>query len=158
MRPHSPARHTHDYRRHGLTSLYAALNVASGKVIGDCTNRHTGADFLRFLKRLNRNYQGRDLDVILDNSSTHSTPEVQAWLARHPNVRFHFTPTGASWLNMVEAWFGILTRQSVRRASFGSVKALVRHLQHYIDHWNENPRPFVWTKSPAEIIRKAVRR
>jgi len=157
LRPRSPARHTHDYRRHGLTSLYAALNVASGKVIGNCTDRHTGADFLRFLKRLNRTYQGRDLDVILDNSSTHSTPDVQAWLERHPNVRFHFTPTGASWLNMVEAWFGILTRQSVRRTSFQSVRALVKHIQHYIDHWNDNPRPFVWTKNPAEIIRKAVR-
>ena len=158
LRPRSPARRTHDYRRHGLTSLYAALNVASGKVIGNCTERHTGADFLRFLKRLNRRYQGRDLDVILDNSSTHTTPDVQAWLERHPNVRFHFTPTGASWLNMIEAWFGILTRQSVRRTSFRSVRALVKHIQSYIDHWNDHPRPFVWTKSPAQIIRKAVRR
>ena len=141
-----------------MTSLYAALNVTSGKVIGNCTDRHTGADFLRFLKRLNRCYQGRDLDVVLDNSSTHSTPDVQAWLERHPNVRFHFTPTGASWLNMIEAWFGILTRRSVRRASFPSVSALVKHIQHYIEHWNENPTPFVWTKTPAEIIRKAVRR
>jgi transposase len=158
LRPHMPARQTHDYRRHGLTSLYAALNVASGKVIGDCSDRHTAADFLRFLKRLNRCYQGRDLDVILDNSSTHSTPSVHTWLERHPNVRFHFTPTGASWLNMVEAWFGILTRRSVRRTSFHSVSGLVRHIQRYIDHWNENPRPFVWTKTPAKIIRKAVRR
>ena len=158
LRENSPARQTHDYRRNGLTSLYAALNVTSGKVIGNCTDRHTGADFLRFLKRLNRCYQGRDLDVVLDNSSTHSTPDVQAWLERHPNVRFHFTPTGASWLNMIEAWFGILTRRSVRRASFPSVSALVKHIQHYIEHWNENPTPFVWTKTPAEIIRKAVRR
>jgi len=158
LRPHSPARQTHDYRRHGLTSLYAALEIASGRVLGECSDRHTGADFLRFLKGLNRRYRGHELHVVLDNSSTHSTPDVRAWLEDHPSVHFHFTPTGASWLNMIEAWFGILTRKSVRRGSFPSVKALVRHIRHYIDHWNENPTPFVWTKKPADIIRKAVRR
>lgn len=158
LRANLPARQTHDYRRHGLTSLYAALEVASGKVIGECSPRHTGADFLRFLKGLNRRYQGRELHVILDNSSTHSTPAVREWLKGHPNVHFHFTPTGASWLNMVEAWFGILTRKSVRRGSFPSVKKLVAHIKAYIEHWNTNPTPFVWTKRPAEIIRKAVRR
>lgn len=158
LRPNLPARQTHDYRRHGLTSLYAALEVASGRVLGECSERHTGADFLRFLKRLHRRYRGCQLHVILDNSSTHSTAEVRQWLDDHPDVRFHFTPTGASWLNMVEAWFGILTRKSVRRGSFASVKQLVRHIGDYIDHWNEHPTPFVWTKSPAEIIRKAVRR
>ena len=158
LRPHSPARYTHDYRRHGLTSLYAALEIASGKVLGECSPRHTGADFLRFLKKLQRRYRGRELHVVLDNSSTHSTPEVQTWLDAHPNIHFHFTPTGASWLNMIEAWFGTLTRKSVRRGSFPSVRALVRHIQHYIDHWNTNPTPFVWTKTPADIIRKAVRR
>jgi len=116
LRPNLPARQTHDYRRHGLTSLYAALEVASGRVLGECYERHTGADFLRFLKVLNRRYRRRELHVILDNSSTHSTPEVRTWLECHPNVCFHFTPTGASWLNMLEAWFGILTRKSVRRA------------------------------------------
>jgi transposase len=158
LRPNRPARYTHDYRRHGLTSLYAALEVASGKIVGKCSERHTGADFLRFLKTLNRRYQGRELHAVLDNSSTHSTPDVRAWLEAHPNVHFHFTPTGASWLNMIEAWFGILTRKSVRRTSFPSVRALMRHIQHYIDHWNDNPTPFVWTKKPADIIRKAVRR
>ena len=158
LRPNRPARHTHDYRRHGLSSLFAALEIASGKVVGKCSERHTGADFLRFLKSLNRRYQGRELHVVLDNSSTHSTPDVRAWLETHPNVHFHFTPTGASWLNMIEAWFGILTRKSVRRTSFPSVRSLVRHIQHYIDHWNDNPTPFVWTKKPADIIRKAVRR
>ena len=92
------------------------------------------------------------MHVVLDNSSTHSTPDVRAWLDLHPNVHFHFTPTGASWM------FGILTRKSVRRGSFPSVRALVKHIQHYIDHWNENPTPFVWTKKPAEIIRKALGR
>jgi transposase len=101
LRPNLPARQTHDYRRHGLTSLYAALEVASGRILGECSERHTGADFLRFLKRLQRRYRGRELHVILDNSSTHSTPEVRTWLEQHPNVCFHFTPTGASWLNMV---------------------------------------------------------
>lgn len=158
LRPHSPARYTHDYRRNGLTSLYAALEVASGKVLGECSPRHTGTDFLRFLKKLARRYRGRALHVVLDNSSTHSTPAVQAWLDAHPAIHFHFTPTGASWLNMIEAWFGTLTRKSVRRGSFPSVGALVRHIQHYIDHWNTNPTPFVWTKTPADIIRKAVRR
>jgi transposase len=158
LRPGIPARQTHDYRRHGLTSLYAALEVASGAVHGECSERHTAADFLRFLKGLNRRYRGRELHVVLDNSSTHSTPDVKAWLEAHPNVHFHFTPTGASWLNLIEAWFGILTRKSVRRGSFPSVKALVKHIEHYIDHWNENPTPFVWTKTPADIIRKALRR
>jgi transposase len=158
LRPGIPARQTHDYRRHGLTSLYAALEIASGTVHGECSERHTGTDFLRFLKGLHRRYRGRELHVVLDNSSTHSTPAVKAWLEAHPNVHFHFTPTGASWLNLIEAWFGILTRKSVRRGSFPSVKALVKHIEHYINHWNENPTPFVWTKTPAEIIRKAVRR
>ena len=158
LRPNLPARQTHDYHRHGLTSLYAALEVGSGRVTGECSARHTGADFLRFLKRLARTYRGRELHVILDNSSTHSTPAVKAWLVAHPQVHFHFTPTGASWLNMVEAWFGILTRKSVRRGSFHSVRALIRHIEHYLAHWNADPTPFVWTKEPADIIKKAVRR
>jgi transposase len=158
MRAGQAARRTHDYRRNGLVSLYAALEIASGNVIGECSQRHTGADFLRFLKRLNGAYRRRELHVVLDNSSTHSTPEVRTWLEKHPRIHLHFTPTSASWLNMVEAWFGILTRQSVRRGSFPTVKALVKHIGNYIDHWNENPTPFVWTKEPANIIRKAVRR
>jgi transposase/transcriptional regulator with XRE-family HTH domain len=158
MRAGQAARRTHDYRRNGLVSLYAALEIASGNVIGECSQRHTGADFLRFLKRLNGAYRRRELHVVLDNSSTHSTPEVRTWLEKRPHIHLHFTPTSASWLNMVEAWFGILTRQSVRRGSFPTVKALVKHIGNYIDHWNENPTPFVWTKEPADIIRKAVRR
>src|SRR5713101_776731 len=158
LRPGLPARQTHDYRRNGLTSLYAALEVASGKVLGECRARHTGADFLAFLKRLARGYRGQELHVILDNSSTHTTPAVQSWLATHPRVHFHFTPTGASWLNMVEAWFSILTRKSVRRGSFDTVRALIRHIERYLAEWNAHPTPFVWTKEPAAIIRKALRR
>ena len=158
LRPGLPARQTHDYRRNGLTSLYAALDVASGTVVGECRSRHTGADFLAFLKRLTRWYRGQELHVILDNSSTHTTPAVQQWLAQHPRLHFHFTPTGASWLNMVEAWFSILTRKSVRRGSFDTVRALIRHIERYRAEWNAHPTPFVWTKEPADIIRKALRR
>ena len=158
LRPGLPARQTHDYERNGLTSLYAALEVATGAVIGECSERHTGADFLRFLKVLSRRYRHRDLHVVLDNSSTHKTPDVKAWLEAHPRVHFHFTPTGASWLNMVEAWFSILTRKSVRRGSFDTVRALVKHIQRYIEHWNDDPTPFVWTREPAAIIKKALRR
>lgn len=158
MRPGLPARQTHDYKRNGLISLYAALNIASGAVIGECTATHTASDFLRFLQELYRQHKRRDLHVVLDNSSTHKTPEVLSWLEAHPTVHFHFTPTGASWLNMVEAWFSILTRRSVRRGSFDTVKALTRHIRNYIEHWNDNPTPFVWTKDPAAIIKKALRR
>jgi transposase len=156
LRKGLPARQTHDYQRNGLTSLYAALDVERGKVIGECSERHTAADFLRFLKKVARHYRG-ELHVILDNSSTHKTPEVREWLDKHPRVQFHFTPTGASWLNLVEAWFSILTRKSIRRGSFDTVRALIRHIQAYLDHWNENPVPFVWSKTADEIIRKAIR-
>jgi transposase len=157
LRPGLPARQTHDYRRNELTSLYAALEVASGRVIGECRERHTGLDFLGFLKQVVRRYRGQELHVILDNSSTHSIPAVQDWLTGHPRVHFHFTPKGASWINLIEAWFGILTRKSIRRASFDTVRGLVHHIQRYLDEWNQHPTPFVWTKEPAEIIRKAVR-
>ncbi len=158
LRPGLPARQTHDYRRAGITSLYAALEVASGTVTGELTDRHTGDDFLHFCQLVARRYPRQELHLVLDNSSTHSVPAVQQWLIAHPRVHFHFTPTGASWLNMVEAWFGILTRQSIRRGSFETVRALVRHIRAYIAHWNDHPTPFVWTKEPADIIKQAVRR
>jgi transposase len=158
LRPGLSARQTHDYRRNGLTSLYAALEVATGTVVGECRPQHTGADFLAFLKRVTQAYRGRALHVILDNSSTHSTPAVQAWLVAHPQMHFHFTPKGASWLNLVEAWFSNLTRKSVRRGSFETVRALIRHIERYLAEWNTHPTPFVWTKEPAAIIKKALRR
>ena len=158
LRPGLPARQTHDYARHGLTSLYAALEVATGRVLGACAPRHTGSDFLAFLQGVARRYRGKQLHIVLDNSSTHSTPAVRAWLATHPLVQFHFTPKGASWLNMVEAWFSILTRKSVRRGSFDTVRALIRHIERYIEEWNSSPTPFIWTKEPAAIIKKALRR
>ena len=157
LRPGIPARQTHDYKRNGLTSLYAALEVATGRVIGECSPTHRGADFLRFLQRVARSFPRRQLHVIVDNSSTHSTPDVKAWLAAHPRVCLHFTPTSASWMNLIESWFGLLTRKSVRRGSFDSVAQLVRHIEAFIAHWNENPTPFVWTKSADEILKKARR-
>jgi transposase len=157
LRPGLPARQTHDYQRNGVTSLFAALEVAHGRVLGECRPRHTGADFLAFVRKVARGYRG-ELHVILDNSSSHKTPTVQAWLAAHPRIHFHFTPTGASWMNMIEAWFSVLTRQSIRRGSFRSVPVLIRHIQRYLDHWNEHPVPFAWTKTAEQIIAKAVRR
>src|SRR2546428_11055035 len=111
--------------------------------MGDCAPRHTGADFLRFITRVARRYRGRALHVVLDNSSTHSTPAVQAWLAQHPQVQLHFTPKGASWLNMVEAWFGILTRKSVRRGSLDNAPALGPHIDCFIPQWDNHPPPVV---------------
>ena len=158
VRPGLSARQTHDYRRAGVTSLYAALEVASGRVIGQCRPKANGAEFLDFLKTLTARFRKKELHVVLDNSSTHTTPAVRQWLDQNPRVHLHFTPKGASWLNLIEAWFGILTRKSIRRGSFDTVNALVRHIAHYIDHWNEDPTPFVWTKEPADIIKKALRR
>lgn len=158
VRPGLSARQTHDYRRAGVTSLYAALEVASGKVIGTCRPSANGTEFLDFLKGLARRFRGKQLHVVLDNSSTHTTPAVLRWLEQNPRVQLHFTPKGASWLNLIEAWFGILTRKSIRRGSFPSVSTLVRHIGAYIENWNQNPTPFVWTKDPADIIRKALRR
>lgn len=158
VRPGLSARQTHDYRRAGVTSLYAALEVSTGRVIGKCRPSANGSEFLGFLKSLAARFRGQQLHVILDNSSTHTTPAVRAWLAENPRVHLHFTPKGASWLNLIEAWFGILTRKSIRRGSFPNVTGLVRHIGRYIEHWNENPTPFIWTKEPAEIIKKALRR
>ena len=132
--------------------------MKSGEVVGACQPRHTAVEFLTFLKVLHRRYPRGDLHVILDNSSTHSTPAIRAWLDAHPRVHFHFTPTGASWLNLVEVWFSILTQKSVRRGSFDTVRALVAHIGRYIETWNEHPHPFVWTKQPADLIKKVVRR
>ena len=153
MRPGQIERHTHDYHRNGVVDLYAALEVATGRVVGQCTKSHTGADFLGFMKSLARAFPQTALHVILDNSSTHSTPDVQAWLAAHDRIHFHFTPTSASWLNQVEGFFSILTRRSLRRTSFPTKTSLKRHIQDYLRRWNEDPTPFVWTKSAHTIVR-----
>jgi transposase len=146
-------RHTHDYKRHGIVDLYAALEVATGKVVHRLTNTHTALDFLAFMNHVVRTYPGRELHVILDNSSSHRTAEVQAWLTAHPQVHFHYTPTSASWLNQVEGFFGILAKQSLSLADHASKKALREHLAAYMRSWNKSPTPFAWTKPAAAIIR-----
>ena len=131
---------THDYKRNGTTSLYAALEIATGEVTGACYPKHTHQEFLAFLNQLVRAYPRRPLHVVLDNSSTHSTPEVNRWLERHPRVHFHFTPTSTSWMNMVEIWFSILTKQQVRRGVYHDVPELIAAIEHFIDGYNERAR------------------
>ncbi len=145
---------THDYKRNGITNLFAALDVGTGQVIGECAPRRDGAHFLAFLKKAVTPHAGKDIHVVLDNLSTHTTPEVKAWLEANPHVTFHFTPVGSSWINQIETWFGILTRQSIRRGTFASVAALIGHIRDYIDHWNTGAKPFVWTATANEILAK----
>jgi transposase len=153
----SPERQTHDYIRHGTTSLFAALEVATGKVIGQCHEKHRHQEFLKFLKLLDKSYpaqEGETLHLILDNYATHNTEAVRKWLTRHPRFHLHFTPTGASWLNQIERFFGLITDQRIRRGSFQSVKELVTAIMDYIEAHNEDPKPFVWTKTPEQIFDK----
>ena len=145
---------TADYVRHGTTNLFAALNVETGEVFGHCAPTHDGAEFLAFLKKAVKPHADKEVHVILDNLSTHSTDDVKAWLEKNPNVAFHFTPVGSSWLNQVEIWFGNITRQSIRRGTFSSVKVLIGQIRDYINHWNANPKPFVWTATADEILVK----
>jgi transposase len=153
LRQGRAARHTHDYKRHGVLDLYAALNIATGEVAHACTDTHTAADFLGFMKLVARLHPRRELHVVLDNSSTHGTPEITRWLEKHPRIHFHYTPTSASWLNQVEGFFGILSKQSLRATEFLSRKQLRDHIKAYIEHWNRDPTPFIWTKPAAAIIR-----
>lgn len=149
---------THDYKRHGTTTLFAALNVATGEVVGECFDRHRHDEFLVFLKKLNRQAP-RDLDLhlIVDNYATHKHPDVQAWLAKHPRVHLHFTPTSASWLNLVERLFAELTRNRIRRGVFKSVAELETAISAYLAHRNQAPRPFAWTASVDKILAKVAR-
>ncbi|MEX2047821.1 MAG: IS630 family transposase [Chloroflexota bacterium] len=151
-------RHTHDYRRNGTTDLYAALEVGSGKVIGKTTARHRAKEFLGFLRLLDRTYPTGEIHVVLDNASTHKTPAVTRWLRRHRRFHFHFTPTSASWMNQVETWFSILTRDLLQRGSDESVRALVARIERYIRDWEQHATPFVWVKTAEEILAKAVRK
>jgi transposase len=153
LRTGRAVRHTHDYKRHGVVDLFAALEVATGKVTHELRESHTGADFLGFMKKVVDRFPGQELHVILDNSSTHSTPDMQAWLAKNPRVQFHYTPTSASWLNQVEGFFGILGKQSLSMTNFPSKRALREHITAYMRAWNSNPTPFEWTKPARAIIR-----
>jgi transposase len=153
MMPGMPERRTHDYARHGVTSLFAAFNIADGTVISELHRRHRHQEFLKFLKKIDKNVPaGLDVHLICDNYGTHKTPEIQAWLARHPRFRVHFTPTGSSWINQVERWFGYLTDKKIRRGVHKSVQALEADIRDWIQTWNQDPRPFAWTKTAEEIL------
>jgi transposase len=153
MRKGRAARHTHDYKRHGVVDLYAALEVATGDVTHRITQRHTAVEFLAFMRQVARAYPDQELHVILDNSSSHRTPAVVEWLAANPRIHFHYTPTSASWLNQVEGFFGILGKQSLSRTDLPSKKALREHLNAFMRAWRKTPTPFVWTKPAAAIIK-----
>jgi transposase len=158
LRPGLPERATHDYERNGTTNLFAALEVATGRVTDRCYDRHGKAEFLDFLKRVARAYPRRELHVVLDNYHTHKHDDVAAWLARHPRITLHFTPTSRSWLNLVEVFFGIITRQAIRRGSYASVPELIAAIRAFIDGWNERCHPFTWTKTADEILPHARKR
>jgi transposase len=153
LRPGLPERRTHDYVRGGTTNLYAALDVASGHVIADMTERHRAQEFRQFLNLINRNVP-EDLDVhlVVDNVSTHKTPEIKRWLLRHPRFHLHFAPTYSSWINLIERWFAELTTKWLKRGTHRSTKELEAAIAGWIDHWNEDPKPFVWHKSADEIL------
>lgn len=153
MLPGTPARATHDYVRHGTSSLYAALDLATGQVIGSLHSRHRAQEFLAFLKKIDAEVPA-DLDchVVLDNASTHKTPAVKRWLTNHPRFVLHFTPTSSSWLNLVERWFSELTTKKLRRGTHTSVRQLNADIRAWIATWNDNPRPYVWTKTADQIL------
>ena len=149
---------THDYKRNGTTCLFAALNVLDGSVIGSCYPRHRHEEFLKFLRQINRETPvDRELHLILDNYGTHNHEAVRDWLDQHPRFHLHFTPTSSSWLNLVERWFGEITRKRIRRGSFKSVPELIQTIEDYIRVNNKNPKPFVWTKKPEDILGKIAR-
>jgi transposase len=158
MLPGTPERATHDYKRSGTSSLYAALDLTTGKVIGRLHSRHRAIEFKQFLQTLDREVPDHlDVHLVLDNSSTHKTPAIQRWLAAHPRFVLHFTPTSASWLNLVERWFAELTNKLLRRGAHRSVRALNTDIRAWIETWNEDPRPFVWTKTADQILESIAR-
>jgi transposase len=158
MLPGTPRRATHDYKRAGTSSLYAALDITTGQVIGSLHARHRAIEFKKFLQTLNREVPaGLDVHVILDNSSTHKTPAVKKWLLAHPRFVLHFTPTSSSWLNLVERWFAELTNKKIRRGTHRTVQDLNADIRQWIDTWNENPRPYVWTKTADQILDSITR-
>ncbi len=158
LRPGIPARQTHDYMRHGTTTLFAALNMLDGMVIGDCMPRHRHQEFIRFLQLINvKTPPDSDLHLIVDNYGTHKHQRVQRWLKRHPRFHLHFTPTSSSWLNMVERWFREITDKRIRRGSFKSVPDLINAIMQYLENHNQNPRVFVWSASVEKIMSKIAK-
>jgi transposase len=149
---------THDYKRHGTTTLFAALNVLTGTVIGRCLPRHRNTEFLKFLRIIDREVpQGLQIHMICDNYGTHKHPNVKKWLAQHPRFHLHFTPTSSSWLNLVERWFRDLTDKAIRRGVFHSVNDLIIAIEDYLKVNNDNPKPFVWTATAEQILAKVAR-
>ena len=158
LRPGIPARQTHDYTRHGTTTLFAALNMLDGQVIGDCMPRHRHQEFIRFLQLINvKTPMDLDLHLIVDNYGTHKHPTVLKWLKRHPRFHLHFIPTSSSWLNMVERWFREITDKRIRRGSFKSVPDLINAIMRYLDNHNQNPRVFIWSASVETIMSKITK-
>ena len=157
MKPGKAHRMSHDDKGNGTTSLYAALEIATGEVTGACYPWHTHEEFLAFLNAPVRALPGKPLHVVLENSSRHSTPAVKRWLERHKRVHFHFTPTSASWLNMVEIWFSILTKQQVRRGVYHEVPELIAAIEHFIEGYNERAQPFAGTNTADQVLAKAVK-
>jgi hypothetical protein len=145
---------TNDYVRHGTVNLFGALDVATGKVTGECYPRRGSEEFLAFMKTVAAQYADREVHVVVDNLGTHFTPEVRDWLANNPNITFHRTPVGASWINQIEIWFGLITRQAIRRGTFSSVKQLIATIHNYITNWNASCRPFTWTADADTILAK----
>jgi transposase len=151
-------RRSHDYVRHGTTTLFAALDLATGKVIGELHRRHRSGEFLQFLRTIDQSVPSKlDIHLVMDNYGTHKTPKVRAWFARHPRFHLHFTPTSGSWLNLVERWFGLLSQRQIKRGSHRSTVELERAIRHYLAIHNDNPKPFVWHKSADEIIESVGR-
>jgi len=149
---------THDYKRNGTTTLFAALELAEGKLIGTCMPRHRHQEWIKFLKRVDKQTPADlDLHLIVDNYQTHKHPNVEKWLAKHPRFHMHFIPTSSSWLNLIERWFGEITDKQIRRGSFGSVEALIRTITDYIEHHNRDPKTFVWTAKVEDILEKVRR-
>ncbi len=158
MMPGMPERRTHDYQRHGITSLFAAFNIADGTVIGEVHRQHRAIEFRKFLTTIDKTVpEGLAVHVVCDNYGTHKTPAIKAWLARHPRFHLHFTPTGSSWINQVERWFGHLTDQMIRRGTHTSIQALEKDIRDWVTSWNADPKPFVWKKSAEEILDSLAR-
>lgn len=158
--PGQPERHTHDYARHGTTSLFAALDVATGRVIGRCYRQHRHQEFLKFLEKIDQTIPeepGLEIHLVMDNYSTHKTPKVRRWLARHPRYHLHFIPTSSSWLNQVERFFAEITEKRIRRGAFRNVRQLEQAIVDYLEHHNANPQPFVWTADADLILGKLSR-
>ncbi len=149
---------THDYKRNGATTLFAALNILDGKVIGQCQSRHRHQEWLKFLRSLDSEYPvDLTLHVVMDNYGTHKAPAVKRWLSKHPRFVCHFIPTSSSWLNMVERWFREITDKAIRRGVFYSVSDLQQAIAEYLSSWNQNPRPFIWTATVGQIVEKIAR-